>query len=152
MVLNPSYSQCSLLSLIPALALHCVVLISREWNKDVCPRKALPCLCMTPAPATSCSFPVGCYYQQSLDGSTAIQLSVLWTHTLLLAPYLLRSCTVPLHPISVQWVVPACTWQVSATRLDSLYRLWVRPKRSHGLSPPPPVLPSAMGLDNCGAG
>lgn len=42
-------------TLIPILSLI-PVLFSRSQDKDVCPRKVLPCLCRAPSPATSCFF------------------------------------------------------------------------------------------------
>lgn len=41
-------SLCTLLEIIPTLALYCVVLISRGHNKDVCSRKVLPYLHLGP--------------------------------------------------------------------------------------------------------
>lgn len=79
------YTQCPLVSLVPALVLYCIVLIPRNENRDVWPGKVVPCSHMVPSSSHALFFPVACsyqqflsvYYQQSLVGCTAIWLLCL---------------------------------------------------------------------------
>lgn len=64
--LDPPYSPCPVLSLIPASSLCCV--ISRKQSKGICSRNVPPYLHLASAPATSCPF--------SQQQSTATQLSM----------------------------------------------------------------------------
>lgn len=70
------YSPCLVLDLIPALELHCVVLISKIQKKDICLRKVLPYLL-----SHILFFLTACHYWQSLAGPTAICLLVFETFT-----------------------------------------------------------------------
>lgn len=57
------HSPCLLLSLIPAPALYCAVLVSRIQNKDVCPREVQPYLHMVPLSGHILFFFTLCNYQ-----------------------------------------------------------------------------------------
>lgn len=72
--LDPSYSPCPFLHLIPEPALCCVVLISRSQNLDVFPRKVLPLPVHGPFSSHILLLLTMCYYQQPLLGSTTIHV------------------------------------------------------------------------------